>query len=139
MGRRIALAGALLASCVLLESPMRPADLRAQCDRAGSFAQAASCMAAAMRDPRASSTSRDDPGLQLFVAYSQALAERVRRGQMTEAEARYRQLELQRRLDLDRQQRADAAGDAAVQSYLAEEARRRGISCTRSGTLTSCQ
>lgn len=123
--------------------PITVSWLQAACDKeTHGFVANAGCIAAVMRHPDMPAEARNDAALQLYTAQAEALAARVTRGAMTEAEARYEQLALRVQIEKERQHRADAAGDALIQQYMQSQRDRKArggiVTCSRFEQMVNC-
>lgn len=108
------------------------------------FTDSADCMRATLTDPELAQKAQVDQRLRLFVAYANALADRVRSGQMSEPEARYRLEEM--RAEFARRERDDSlAASEALMRYSVGIERARGaasaapITCVTGPNIIQCR
>ena len=108
-----------------------------------SFLQAVDCIEGVFKAPEAATMVQGDQRLSLFVSYAGALADRVRRNQMSEPEAKYR-LAAMRAEFAAQDRRASDASDQALMNYAVglersrAAASRQPINCVTGPNIIHC-
>lgn len=143
MGRRLIVASVVALAGCASSPPLTVERLHAACAQGSqSFGEHADCVSKIARDPDYAASAKRDVGTELYVAQAQALADKVRRGNITEADAVLEQTALRAQLEQARRQAVDANADALTRQYMdAQRLRRYGrpiLSCSRTAGITTC-